>query len=129
MHMSIGERLREERERLGLSQLAFGEMGGVKKLAQLKYEKGERAPDAIYLSAVSKIGVDVQYVITGERSAAAMTNDERELIESYRGASLAVKAATIGALNGGVNATHGATVLNISGNASRIAGRDFIDKK
>jgi len=33
MQLSIGERLKEERERPGLSQLAFGEHGGVKKIA------------------------------------------------------------------------------------------------
>ena len=31
----IGMRLREERERLGLSQAALGEIGGVKKLTFL----------------------------------------------------------------------------------------------
>lgn len=55
MHSDIGERLREERERIGLSQMAFGEIGGVKKLAQLKYEQRGRAPDVIYLGAISKL--------------------------------------------------------------------------
>ncbi|MCL7660626.1 XRE family transcriptional regulator, partial [Klebsiella pneumoniae] len=44
MQNNIGSRLREERERLGLSQQALGEIGGVKKLTQLNYEKGDRAP-------------------------------------------------------------------------------------
>ena len=39
---TIGQRLKEERERLGLNQTDFGLIGGVKKLAQLNYEKDER---------------------------------------------------------------------------------------
>ena len=58
---SIGERIREERERLGLSQEAFGKLGGVKKLAQRNYEKGNRTPSADYITAISQAGVDVRY--------------------------------------------------------------------
>jgi transcriptional regulator with XRE-family HTH domain len=61
----IGYRLRKERERLGLSQRAFGEIGGVEANAQGKYESGDRAPKADYLAAVAAKGVDVLYVLTG----------------------------------------------------------------
>jgi transcriptional regulator with XRE-family HTH domain len=67
---TIGERLREERERLGLSQPAFAEVGGVQKRAQINYEKDERHPDAAYLAAVAAAGVDVLYVLTGQRTEA-----------------------------------------------------------
>ncbi|ALZ84724.1 MULTISPECIES: helix-turn-helix domain-containing protein [Pseudomonas] len=67
---SIGSRLKEERERLGMSQGVFGEIGGVKTNAQVKYEKDERSPDALYLEALSRAGVDVSFVITGQRSTA-----------------------------------------------------------
>lgn len=68
--MSIGERLREERVRLSLSQELMGESAGVRKQAQLKYEKGERQPDAAYLERLAAIGVDVLYVLTGRRAQA-----------------------------------------------------------
>jgi transcriptional regulator with XRE-family HTH domain len=64
---TIGSRLREERERLKLSQPAFGELGGVQKQAQLKYEKDDRSPDATYLSAIAMAGADVLYILTGIR--------------------------------------------------------------
>ncbi len=67
--MSIGDRLREERERLGLTQDEFGVACGVRRRAQSSYENGERSPVAIYLEDAEKIGVDVRYVITGKRSA------------------------------------------------------------
>ncbi|EHD22627.1 MULTISPECIES: transcriptional regulator [Brenneria] len=101
MQKYIGERLREERERLGLSQPAMGEIGGVKKLTQLNYEKGERFPDASYLAALAKFGLDVQYVVTGVRASAALPDDELELINNYRAAPLAVKSAVLAALTAG----------------------------
>ncbi|HGN3112375.1 TPA: helix-turn-helix domain-containing protein [Pseudomonas aeruginosa] len=61
----IGTRLKSERTRLGFNQTDFGAIGGVQKLAQHKYEKGERYPGADYLAAVAKAGADVQYIITG----------------------------------------------------------------
>lgn len=75
------ERLREERERLGLSQTAFAEGCGVKKLAQINYEKGERAPDAEYLMSASRLGADVTYILTGrrERPASELTDRARLL--------------------------------------------------
>lgn len=66
--MSIGERLKAERERLGLNQTDFGALGGVQKQAQLKYERGDRSPDSAYLASVSEAGVDVLYVLTGQRA-------------------------------------------------------------
>jgi transcriptional regulator with XRE-family HTH domain len=105
---SVGDRLRDERERLGLNQTAFGAIGGVQKQAQLKYEKGERFPDAGYLAAVDRFGADVQYIVTGKRSAQALTEDEDRLITLFRAAPLAVKAATMAGLAaGGASATVG----------------------
>ncbi|SDK67110.1 XRE family transcriptional regulator [Billgrantia gudaonensis] len=80
---NIGERLREERTRLGLSQTAFGEVGGVKKFAQSNYETGKRHPDALYLESLAKIGVDIQYVVSGIRS----TNDAEGVEPAEEGLS------------------------------------------
>jgi len=66
--MSIGSRLREERKRLGLTQESLGQIGGVRKQAQLLYEKDSFVPDANYLAAIAATGVDVLYVLTGKRS-------------------------------------------------------------
>lgn len=70
----IGSRLRQERERLGLSQKVFGEIGGVEANAQGNYENGGRAPKADYLSRVAEKGVDVLYVLTGIPKPAALDN-------------------------------------------------------
>jgi phage repressor protein C with HTH and peptisase S24 domain len=66
--VSLGERLREERERLGMSQTQFGDLAQVTKKTQMLYEGDQRSPKADYLTAIAEQGVDVQYVLTGNRS-------------------------------------------------------------
>lgn len=63
----FGQRLREERERLGLSQTALATAGGVKRLAQGQYEKGLSSPSVRYLAAVASVGIDIQYTLFGHR--------------------------------------------------------------
>lgn len=69
--LSAGERLREERVRLGLKQEEFAQFGGVNRNTQGSYEKNERTPDLNYLSAIAVHGVDVLFVVTGIRLLAA----------------------------------------------------------
>lgn len=83
----IGARLRQERERLGLSQRAFGETGGVEANAQGKYESGERTPKGDYLAAVAELGVDVLYVLLGRKTpnhTALLSDSEETVIACYR---------------------------------------------
>ena len=69
IHMdTMGKRLKSERERLGLSQVLFAAAGGSSKPSQVRYEKGERYPDGAYLQRISGIGVDVLYVLTGQKT-------------------------------------------------------------
>ncbi|MHB9799964.1 helix-turn-helix domain-containing protein [Pseudomonas sp. MT3] len=86
--MNFGERLKEERVRLGYNQGDFAAIGGVAKTSQFNYEKAERCPDVAYLAAVAAVGVDVLYVVTGVRTPSAadsLTEDEAKLIGLYRG--------------------------------------------
>lgn len=62
-------RLIDERKRLGLNQTEFAQFGGVQKRAQVSYEKGERFPDVQYLYGISKIGVDIVYLLNGQHEA------------------------------------------------------------
>ncbi|MDV5384637.1 MULTISPECIES: helix-turn-helix domain-containing protein [Pseudomonas] len=84
---AIGERLREERERFGWNQEELGQLGGVNRNTQGKYEKGDRSPDAAYLAALAEKGVDVLYVLTGERKPQApgdISAEETQLVMRYR---------------------------------------------
>lgn len=73
----FNERLKEERERLDMSQTNFGEACGVKKQAQFNYEKGDRKPDSTYLEKACEMGVDVSYLLTGIRT----TNNELTVLD------------------------------------------------
>jgi len=84
---SIGDRLREERKRLNLSQEACGIACGVTKMSQLNYEGNKRSPDAAYLQAFANLGGDVQFVLTGVPSVAqgiSLAQVERAAEQAYQ---------------------------------------------
>jgi len=98
---TFGPRLREERDRLRLNQTDFGAAGGIKKRAQINYEKGEGAPTPDYWVGITKIGADIQYILTGVRSCnlnhvaeeaagyqsrggGSVSQEEKGIIQMYR---------------------------------------------
>ncbi len=86
----VGHRLRDERLRLGYKQDDFAQVGGVNRNTQGSYERGDRSPDSLYLAAVAAIGVDVAYVVTGQKAIAAeagLSDDELEWVEYFRAMS------------------------------------------
>lgn len=95
----IGIRLKEERERLGLTQPDFAKAAGAAKRTLIEWEKGTTSPNTVQLSALSKIGVDVYYVITGEPNLFFADDDSKtkQLIEQHeaRGAATAKAPAAI----------------------------------
>lgn len=85
--LKVGERIKEERVRLGLNQGDFAVMAKVSKTTQFNYEKSERSPDAEYLAAVAARGLDVLYVVTGERKpsvADSLTVEEAAVLAHLR---------------------------------------------
>lgn len=82
----LGERLKEERERLGLTQPDFADVASAKKRTLIDWEKGVSSPTAVQLSALSSIGVDVLYVLTGQRMnhQPALNPKEAALLDNYR---------------------------------------------
>ncbi|WP_439144309.1 transcriptional regulator [Pseudomonas aeruginosa] len=102
--------MRQERERIGLSQTEFAAIAdkagvaGATRQSQSLYEKGKRMPDAGYLAVVAAAGVDVSYVLTGQRQGvpapaptqeqdAPLAPDERALLDNYRHSSPEAKDA------------------------------------
>ncbi|MBD9478533.1 helix-turn-helix transcriptional regulator [Pseudoxanthomonas sp. PXM02] len=74
--MELGKRLKEERQRLGLTQQAMAEACDSSKRAQLNYESGDQVPGGMYLAAAADLGVDVVFVLTGRSSAQASASAE-----------------------------------------------------
>jgi len=66
--MTFGERLKEERKRLGMNQTEFALLGGIVKFTQLTYEKGDSTPNLEYLAKLEMAGVDAYYILTGKRT-------------------------------------------------------------
>ena len=62
----------EERHRLQLSQAELALAIGVTERSIGNYERGRRSPDAEQLLRFIEQGVDVYYVLTGERASARM---------------------------------------------------------
>jgi len=90
MASKAGERLREERTRLGLKQEDMATAGGVNRNTQGSYERGGRNPDTAYLAAVAGLGIDVYYIVTGTRlpeSLEALSADDEQLLKRYRSIS------------------------------------------
>lgn len=63
----FGQRLREERKRLGIGMDELAQAGSVSRASQSNYETGRNRPDSDYLSAISDAGLDVFYLLTGRR--------------------------------------------------------------
>ncbi|MEQ5540529.1 helix-turn-helix domain-containing protein [Escherichia coli] len=129
LNVLIGARLREEREKTGMSQDAMSSLFGVSTKTWGKYERGITAPDAATLYLLgTQCGLDVFYVLFGNRSKgiADITADEIELVTIYRTAPLMVKAAALAALTAGSSTSNS---INVSGQSNRVAGRDFSENK
>ncbi|MDH0894671.1 MULTISPECIES: transcriptional regulator [unclassified Pseudomonas] len=90
MHLSkeaIGCRLQEERKRIGLNQDVFAREVGLGKRTLAGYEGGTGEIGAVALALAAELGVDVLYVVTGERkpqAADSINAAEAKVLECYR---------------------------------------------
>ena len=63
----FGNRLKEERKRLGETQHGFAEKAKIKRVTQFLYEKEESFPNYRYLTIIADLGVDMNYLFFGKR--------------------------------------------------------------
>lgn len=77
-------RVKEERERLGLTQAGIAMKCGVSREMWGKYERGQAIPGGDVLFSFAQAGADVQYIITGQRSGERLPNREASLLDNYR---------------------------------------------
>lgn len=133
--MDLGERLRAERERLGYSQTKFAELASSSKHAQINWEKGVAAPNALALNAWAKEGLDVLFVVIGQRSnvptSSHLPPDEQLLLEAYRGmAARARKELLANLLTGGKKPSAiSPDGVSVRGNNNRTAGGNYHENK
>lgn len=81
--MTFGERLKEERKRLGYKQAEFAARVGTDVPKQSLYENNRRGLRAPYLSRIAEVGVDVLYVLTGRRSEACLDEAATAFLAGY----------------------------------------------
>lgn len=96
----IAIRLAEERGRLGISQGEFCRLLGIATETLRRYENGQREMGAEFVAKAATVGVDVQYLLLGIRSANA-----REAEKAVASPGVAVGAGNngnvIGVVSGG----------------------------
>ena len=80
--VSLGARLKQARRSVGLSQTEFAERCGVSKNGQSNFERDTNTPGGAYLLAVSGMGIDVAWILTG--LPAATTTEEAALLHGFR---------------------------------------------
>lgn len=96
----IGERLTEERKRLGLSQQRIADLVGIRREMWAKYEAGAE-PGAAVLGRAANAGIDVSYVITGRRDYTPpppLSTDDQRVLQLFKLASPGVRRAALALL-------------------------------
>ena len=140
MSTNFFDRLRTERERLRKTQEEFAVIAGVTRRPYVEWEKGSGpAPNAIQLAALAAAGVDVLYVVTGQRSQGAaevdlLPSDERVLVDAYRRCNADAKRnliQTAALLSAGVDAgtaprgvtqtSRGSGSVQVSGSKNKVS--------
>lgn len=94
--MAVSDRIKEEHVRLGATLEGMGELAGVGKTTVINWEKGNSAPNAEHLAALSEAGFDVLYIVTGVRGVGAawhLAADEAALVDNYRHSPPEARAA------------------------------------
>lgn len=64
-NMATGDRLREERERLHLSQADLAEKAGIHRNTQARYENARGPLPSNYVSTLMDLGLDVDFILYG----------------------------------------------------------------
>lgn len=122
--MHMGERIKEERERLGFSQTEFAALVDATRKTLFNWESGAASPNASALAEWAGVGLDVLYVVTGRRAGGlpAMTMSQsmgeslsprqRALLDNYehtdeQGKKIIEAAASAAAKPDAVRATRG----------------------
>lgn len=95
---TFAARLVEERKRLCLNQAEFGQLAGVGRTTQVKYESGEGEPGAYYLARIEAMDVDLQYVLTGVRGEGSLGDEHENLLDAYIAADERTRIAVWGVL-------------------------------
>lgn len=133
--MHMGDRIKQERERLGFNQTDFAVLVDASRKTLFNWESGTAAPNAVVLAAWAAHGLDVLYVLTGKRSDQFPATDaaEQVLLDSYRrcgneGKQHLIQTAALLAAGVGAGGTPASSrkpaSIKVSSKHGHAAGRD-----
>jgi transcriptional regulator with XRE-family HTH domain len=114
---SFGDRLEEERSRLGLKKGQMAEAGNVAPSTYTSYLQGDRIPDLNALVAWAEAGVDPLYVALGRRMPELLAPEEEMVLSGYRRLDARGRAGVLG-LIGGMQAPAG-TAIRVGGDVGQ----------
>lgn len=105
----FGQKMKEERSRLGFTQPQLAELLGSSKRTLVDWESEKSSPTAKQLKMMSDIGFDVGYLLTGVRSIQGLLAEEQVILEKYRQAPEHIKNQVLLTLMGlgEVKSVHG----------------------
>lgn len=122
------ERFESEVERIGGVTAISNTLGVARNTIYNWMAKGN-VPLNSLMGLAGILGMDVVYVLTGERLVSTLGEEEAKLLEKYREAPAAVKAAAIAAVTAGsaqANQIFNAPVgQSVSGNITNTSGVVF----
>ena len=101
----FGERLKESRKELGLSQLEAADLSDVTREHWGRCERGLGMPGGEILAALANAGADVRYILTGRRDfepAQKLSAEEETMLELFKDAPKLARRAAMAALLGSV---------------------------
>lgn len=114
---SFGDRLEEERSRLGLKKGQMADAGKVAPSTYTSYLQGDRIPDLNALVAWAEAGVDPLYVALGRRMPDLLAPEEEMILTGYRQLDARGRAGVLG-LIGGMQAP-AASSVRVGGNVGQ----------
>lgn len=80
---TIGSRLQNERQRIGLDKKDFAVLMGISRVTENAYEKGTRFPSVQYLIRAASKGVDIELVLIAKPKLRLPSTDQA-LIDQFR---------------------------------------------
>ncbi len=122
MDNNVFFRLKNERLRLNLGQSDIADATDVSLKTVQRWEK-EIAIPSDKLAALANFGIDIQYVITGQRSSAALSLDEAFMLDKIRQASLETRNKILMLLLGSEEMSVG----SVSNQNNNVSGQQIGD--
>ena len=82
----FGNRLKEQRKKMGLTQVAAAQKAGIERETWGKYERGVFLPSGDVLISFLNIGIDVSalFSVSDRQPENLLAQDEQELLANYR---------------------------------------------